>query len=277
CQPRIVRGVTRNKLQRWRGTRPARRATSARWDQVKRGRGTWRRSTASWWRSTRISASFAALSDQWTRRPSMTRRSRPKRKDKAMGVEPRRARHGWSNPVERFTDPSGSDPISEMGAPLTQSHQAISERRLSDNTISRSLWTADGIALETRCWVSDDIVRGAVVIAHGFTACKDNPRVVRLASELYARGFDVIAYDARGHGHSGGSCTLGALHGARCSPDPRHHVWHKGGAERSCPLIRRGSHREERSLVRTGGLGRGRSPPRYLSLNRVKRTQLSHP
>jgi pimeloyl-ACP methyl ester carboxylesterase len=89
--------------------------------------------------------------------------------------------------------------------------QAISERRLSDNTISRSLWTADGIALETRCWVSDDIVRGAVVIAHGFTACKDNPRVVRLASELYARRFDVIAYDARGHGHSGGSCTLGAL------------------------------------------------------------------
>ena len=26
-----------------------------------------------------------------------------------MGGEPRRARHGWSNPVERFTDPSGAD------------------------------------------------------------------------------------------------------------------------------------------------------------------------
>jgi hypothetical protein len=31
-------------------------------DQVKRGRETGRRSTASWWRSTRISASFANAS-----------------------------------------------------------------------------------------------------------------------------------------------------------------------------------------------------------------------
>src|ERR1035441_5171565 len=48
----------------------------ARSDQVKRGRATWRYSTASWWRSTRISASFAAASIRWTRTTSMTRRMR---------------------------------------------------------------------------------------------------------------------------------------------------------------------------------------------------------
>ena len=54
----------------------ARRATRARSDQVKRGRATCRRSTASWWRSTRISASVAAASIRWTRTTSMTRRVR---------------------------------------------------------------------------------------------------------------------------------------------------------------------------------------------------------
>jgi hypothetical protein len=50
CHPRIVCGVTRNDPQRSRSTSRARRATRARSDQVKRGRVTWRRSTASWWR-----------------------------------------------------------------------------------------------------------------------------------------------------------------------------------------------------------------------------------
>ncbi len=50
-----------------------------------------------------------------------------------------------------------------------------------------------------------------VVIAHGLTANKDDPRLVPLASELHRLGFDVISYDSRGHGQSGGRCTLGAL------------------------------------------------------------------
>ena len=40
------------------------------------GRATWRRSTASWWQSTRISASFAAASDQRTRTVSRARRDK---------------------------------------------------------------------------------------------------------------------------------------------------------------------------------------------------------
>jgi pimeloyl-ACP methyl ester carboxylesterase len=50
-----------------------------------------------------------------------------------------------------------------------------------------------------------------VVLAHGLTANKDEARVVSLASELHRQGFEVIAYDSRGHGQSGGQCTLGDL------------------------------------------------------------------
>ena len=70
------------------------------------------------------------------------------------------------------------------------------------------LWTDDGVPLATRCWTSVS-ARGAVVLVHGLTGSKDDPRIVMLAEELHARGFDVLAYDARGHGGSGGRCTLG--------------------------------------------------------------------
>jgi len=55
-------GVTRNAVHRSGGMRPASRAMSARSDQLKRARPTWRRRTASWRRSTRISASLAIVS-----------------------------------------------------------------------------------------------------------------------------------------------------------------------------------------------------------------------
>jgi pimeloyl-ACP methyl ester carboxylesterase len=51
------------------------------------------------------------------------------------------------------------------------------------------------------------------VIAHGFTANKDDPNVVALADELHRHGYGVVTYDSRGHGHSGGLCTLGTLEG----------------------------------------------------------------
>jgi pimeloyl-ACP methyl ester carboxylesterase len=50
-----------------------------------------------------------------------------------------------------------------------------------------------------------------VVICHGLTGNKDDPRVVALAERLYDHGHHVITYDARGHGSSGGICTLGKL------------------------------------------------------------------
>ncbi|HEX4245739.1 MAG TPA: alpha/beta hydrolase, partial [Acidimicrobiales bacterium] len=73
------------------------------------------------------------------------------------------------------------------------------------------LETSDGVRLATRRWLAPDRARAVVVLAHGLTANKDELRVVTLASELQGQGFEVIAYDSRGHGQSGGHCTLGDL------------------------------------------------------------------
>jgi uncharacterized protein len=73
------------------------------------------------------------------------------------------------------------------------------------------LRTEDGTALATRHWRRPEGADAVVVIAHGFTANKDDPSVVVLAERLRQAGYEVIAYDSRGHGQSGGCCTLGKL------------------------------------------------------------------
>ncbi|HXA33350.1 MAG TPA: alpha/beta hydrolase [Acidimicrobiales bacterium] len=78
-------------------------------------------------------------------------------------------------------------------------------------TAGPRLETSDGVELATRIWPAAEGARAIVVLAHGLTANKDEPHVVSLASELHGQGFDVIAYDSRGHGQSGGQCTLGDL------------------------------------------------------------------
>ena len=76
-----------------------------------------------------------------------------------------------------------------------------------------TLRTADGVAFATRCWLSEAPSVATVVICHGLTGNKDEPRVVGLAERLYDNGYQVVTYDARGHGSSGGTCTLGKLEG----------------------------------------------------------------
>jgi pimeloyl-ACP methyl ester carboxylesterase len=82
---------------------------------------------------------------------------------------------------------------------------------LSPGIAGPRLETSDGVELATRQWPVSDGARAVVVLAHGLTANKDDARVVALASELHRQGFEVIAYDSRGHGQSGGQCTLGDL------------------------------------------------------------------
>jgi pimeloyl-ACP methyl ester carboxylesterase len=77
--------------------------------------------------------------------------------------------------------------------------------------IGPSLQTLDGVVLATRCWVPDGPSVATVVICHGLTGNKDDPKVVALAERLYHDGYQVVTYDARGHGSSGGICTLGKL------------------------------------------------------------------
>jgi len=73
------------------------------------------------------------------------------------------------------------------------------------------LTTSDGVALAARSWSATGEARASVVLVHGLAATKDNPELVAVATSLQDRGFDVLAYDARGHGESSGICTLGDL------------------------------------------------------------------
>jgi alpha-beta hydrolase superfamily lysophospholipase len=70
--------------------------------------------------------------------------------------------------------------------------------------------TSDAVELSGRLWLQERPT-AAVVLVHGFTASADARPVVTVAEALYAEGLDVISYDARGHGRSGGESTLGDL------------------------------------------------------------------
>jgi alpha-beta hydrolase superfamily lysophospholipase len=74
---------------------------------------------------------------------------------------------------------------------------------------SRTLTTTDGFELAGRRRLVEGTPRGAVVIVHGFSASASCPHVEELAETLFADDLDVITYDARGHGDSGGESTLG--------------------------------------------------------------------
>jgi alpha-beta hydrolase superfamily lysophospholipase len=73
-----------------------------------------------------------------------------------------------------------------------------------------TLDTIDGVRLVGVAHHADAPV-GSVVLAHGFTASSTHADVEALVRSLVASGYDVVAYDARGHGRSEGRCTLGDL------------------------------------------------------------------
>jgi alpha-beta hydrolase superfamily lysophospholipase len=87
-----------------------------------------------------------------------------------------------------------------------------------------TLTTADGIHLAARV-LRATAPNGSVVLAHGFTASSAHPEVAAIAAALLDAGYDVVTYDARGHGDSTGRCTLGDLErhdvaAARAAVDP---------------------------------------------------------
>lgn len=73
-----------------------------------------------------------------------------------------------------------------------------------------TLRTRDGVDLHAR-YSTRSGSRAIVVVAHGFAAGCDAPDVSALNDELLGAGFDVVTYDARGHGRSGGRCGVGSL------------------------------------------------------------------
>jgi alpha-beta hydrolase superfamily lysophospholipase len=72
-----------------------------------------------------------------------------------------------------------------------------------------TLTTADGLELAVQRRLTDDPPRAAIVVVHGFSASAACPNVEGVAAALHADGYDVITYDARGHGESPGESTLG--------------------------------------------------------------------
>jgi len=73
-----------------------------------------------------------------------------------------------------------------------------------------TLLTHDRETLAGRRWLAESPV-ASVVLVHGFCASSDDPAVVAVAESLHEQGFDVVSYDARGHGRSTGESTLGDL------------------------------------------------------------------
>jgi uncharacterized protein len=83
---------------------------------------------------------------------------------------------------------------------------------MTTDATTRLTWTTDdGVAISGRRWParSSEARAVAVVLAHGFSASSDDAHVRALAEALVTRGFDVVSYDARGHGGSEGVSTLG--------------------------------------------------------------------
>ncbi len=73
------------------------------------------------------------------------------------------------------------------------------------------LRTADGNRLVADHYRPAHTPRGGVVLVHGFTATRRLDTVAAQAQSLAEAGFEVLAYDARGHGMSEGESTLGHL------------------------------------------------------------------
>lgn len=72
--------------------------------------------------------------------------------------------------------------------------------------------TRDEVRLAVRRWSPPAAPSTAVVVlVHGFAATKDDDSVVAVAEDLAAAGHHVVSYTGRGHGESGGLCTLGDL------------------------------------------------------------------
>ncbi len=68
--------------------------------------------------------------------------------------------------------------------------------------MSEAFTTADGLALSRRDWPAAGAARGTVLIVHGLGEHKG--RHAWLAQRLAAQGWQVVAYDQRGHGESPG-------------------------------------------------------------------------
>jgi pimeloyl-ACP methyl ester carboxylesterase len=68
----------------------------------------------------------------------------------------------------------------------------------------------DGVSLATTTWCQRDAdPHATVVLVHGLGIDRNHRSVVKTVEALLRARFAVVAFDGRGHGASGGLCTLG--------------------------------------------------------------------
>lgn len=108
----------------------------------------------------------------------------------------------FRSPGGRLRRPGGSIPFIRATIPVTQTTARLT-------TSDLGLLTEDGVPLSVTSRRHDYLPRATVVVVHGFSAGKDHPSIEGLGGLLFADGFDVLTYDSRGHGGSGGVCTMG--------------------------------------------------------------------
>ncbi len=103
-------------------------------------------------------------------------------------------------PYSRETEPARRRGTASLLFPFNRSTSQPSPP-LHHST--ETLAAPDGTALFLRRWTPDFGGRGTAVIVHGVH--EHSGRHAQLAAALMTRGVDVVAYDQRGHGESGGT------------------------------------------------------------------------
>ena len=97
-------------------------------------------------------------------------------------------------------------------APFELGTRSVLESGLNRAPTAVSLVTTDGLVLAGLHWPpSQKPPVATVVLVHGLAARKDHPHIEALAGRLQEAGFAVLSYDARGHGASEGTYSLGHL------------------------------------------------------------------
>jgi uncharacterized protein len=94
-----------------------------------------------------------------------------------------------------------SDPAAHIGSGTIDRVPALTE--------PLQLHTDDGVELRG-AWHRCTEPWATVVVVHGFSASAGDPGVAALTKELFSAGADVLVYDARGHGGSGGTSSIGS-------------------------------------------------------------------
>jgi uncharacterized protein len=77
--------------------------------------------------------------------------------------------------------------------------------------VQRTARTKDGVTIAYTHWCRPS--PELIILAPGFWRVRRDREILFLANHLYRRGYDVAAFDFRGHGESTGSYTFGAAEG----------------------------------------------------------------